>query len=245
LIVDLVTNKLSNQTDTKVDGRPVPDAAEIRIRPGIVGPVLPETYRDLFAAIAGGAGALTGLLFVAVSVSPMRGQRSPSHVIQQVRAAAALLAFTNSLAISLFSLVPGTNVGYPATALGVGGLMFTAAGMRSIFFSRSMLRQHWRRQVGLIALLLAIFGTELGNGITLLANPHATGAVQGISYAIVAALFVGVARAWELVGDRETGILTSIAVLTGHEPSPPRHDDEPDEPDANTEDDTSPAAGPA
>jgi hypothetical protein len=32
-------------------------------------------------------------------------------------------------------------------------------------------------------------------------------------------LLVGVARAWELVGDRDTRILASIAVLTGHDPN--------------------------
>jgi hypothetical protein len=87
---------------------------------------LTPTYRELFIAIAECAGALTGLLFVALSVSPRRRHNERS-VIQEVRAAAALLAFVNSLAI------------------------------------------------------------------------------------------VGVARAWELVGDRDTGILSSIAVLSGRE----------------------------
>jgi len=184
---------------------------------GIVCPVLAGTYRDLFAAIAGCAGALTGLLFVAVSVSPRWGKQTSPQVIQQVRAAAALLAFTNALAVSLFGLVPGTNVGYPALALGVIGLLFTAAGMRSIFSSRSMLRRHWRRQIGLIALLLVIFGTELVNGAIVLSNPADRSSVQAITYAIVASLIVGVARAWELVSDRDTGIIASIAVLTGHD----------------------------
>ena len=175
------------------------------------------TYRDLFAAIAGCAGALTGLLFVAVSVSPSRGKSASPQVIQQVRAAAALLAFTNTLSVSLFGLVPGTNVGYPALALGVIGLLFTAAGMRSIFSNRSMVRSHWRRQIGLIMLLLAIFGSELVNGAIVLADPAARRSVQAISYAIVASLIVGIARAWELVGDRDTGVIASIAVLTGHE----------------------------
>jgi hypothetical protein len=179
--------------------------------------VLSGTYRDLFAAIAGCAAGLTGLLFVAMSVSPTRGKAASGHVVQQVRAAAALLAFTNALAVSLFGLVPGTNVGYPAFALGIIGLMFTAAGARSIFSTRSMLRRHWRRQVGLIGLLLAIFGTELANGAILLGRPSTINSVQGISYAIVASLIVGVARAWELVGDRDTGIIASIAVLTGHD----------------------------
>ena len=65
------------------------------------------------------AGALTGLLFVAVSVTPLRNANSGPLVIQQVRAAAALLAFSNALAVSLFSLVPDTNSGYPAVVLGV------------------------------------------------------------------------------------------------------------------------------
>jgi hypothetical protein len=195
--------------------------------------VLSGTYRDLFAAIAGCAAALTGLLFVAMSVAPNRGKMASAPVVQQVRAAAALLAFTNALAVSLFSMVPGTNVGYPALALGVIGVLFTAAGARSIFDSRSMLRRHWRRQVGLIALLLAIFGTELVNGALVLSDHADHNAVQAVSYAIVASLILGIARAWELVGDRDTGILASIAVLTGHERSLSEPDGD-QAPDAST-----------
>ena len=36
---------------------------------------------------------------------------------------------------------------------------------------------------------------------------------------MVSSLIVGIARAWELVGDRDTGVLASLAVLTGHEPT--------------------------
>ncbi len=184
---------------------------------GIVSAVLSETFRGLFEAIAGTAGALTGLLFVAMSVAPHRLREPGRQVIHQVRAAAALLAFTNALAVTLFGLVPGTNVGDPATVLGVIGLLFTAAGTRSMFSDKSMLRRHWRRQVGLIVLLLGIFGVELVNGIILIVTPGAVQAVQIVSYALVTSLIVGIARAWELVGDRDTGIIASIAVLTGHD----------------------------
>ena len=180
--------------------------------------MLNATFRELFVAIAGCAGALTGLLFVALSVSPHSEGPPERHVIRQVRAAAALLAFTNALAISLFSLVPDTNVGYPAVAMGVSGLLFTAAGIRSILAS-PYARHRWRRQAGLIMLLAVIFGAELVNGIEALQHPTATGPLQGISYSIVSSLIVGVARAWELVGDRDTGIFSSIAVLVGREHS--------------------------
>jgi hypothetical protein len=33
-------------------------------------------------------------------------------------------------------------------------------------------------------------------------------------------LIIGIARAWELVSSRDTGIFTSIAVLAGHEGDP-------------------------
>jgi hypothetical protein len=73
--------------------------------------MLAGTYRDLFPAIADCAAALTGLLFVAVSVAARHNPSDRPVVIQQVRAAASILAFTNALAVSLFGLVPGTTSG--------------------------------------------------------------------------------------------------------------------------------------
>ena len=105
------------------------------------GTVVSATYRDLFATVATAAGALTGLLFVALSLVPRRASGSGLSVIQQVRAAAAWLAFTNALAVGLFGLVPGTNVGYPALVLGVIGIAFTVAGIRSILASQATSRQ--------------------------------------------------------------------------------------------------------
>lgn len=100
------------------------------------GTVVSATYRDLFATVATAAGALTGLLFVALSLVPRRASGSGLSVIQQVRAAAAWLAFTNALAVALFGLVPGTNVGYPALVLGVIGVAFTVAGSGQFWLAR-------------------------------------------------------------------------------------------------------------
>ncbi|HUD35298.1 MAG TPA: hypothetical protein VMR14_00270 [Streptosporangiaceae bacterium] len=189
--------------------------------------MLTYTYRELFVAIAGCAGALTGLLFVALSVSPRHRSGSDRYVIQEVRAAAALLAFVNALAVSLFGLIPDLNVGYTAVTLGVSGVLFTAAALRSILASPHA-RHQWRNQAGLIFLLLVIFGAELVNGIEALVHPLSAGPLQGVSISLVASLIVGVARAWELVGDRDTGIMSSIAVLTGRRNpwGPPREEDD-------------------
>jgi hypothetical protein len=178
--------------------------------------VLGGTYQNLFAAIAECAATLTGLLFVAMTVA---GRHSPADrpvVIQQVRSAACILAFTNALAVSLFALVPGNNAGYPAVVLAVIGILFTAAGARSIF-SGPLARRHVPRQLGLLALLVLAFSSELAGGIALIVNPRNATAAGLVGNVLVALLIIGVARAWELVGDRGAGAIASIAILTGHD----------------------------
>jgi hypothetical protein len=181
---------------------------------GYVGAVIVGDFRDLFVAVASAGGALTGLLFVAMSVAPRRDPALGPRMIQQLRAAAALLSFTSSLAVALFALVPGTHVGYPSMVTGVIGVFFTAAAMRSILSSRSTARQKWR-QMGLITLLFVIFGTELIAGIMLIITPGDSDLLEYVSYALVASLIVGISRAWELVGDIDTGLIASLAVLAG------------------------------
>jgi hypothetical protein len=176
------------------------------------------TYRELFAAIAATGGSLTGLLFVALSVAPRGVLVSGPRVVRQIRAAAAILAFTNALVVSLYGLVPTTNIGYPAVISSLVGLFFSAAALRSILAIR-LTRAQLYRQLVLLGLLVLIFGAELVAGIVVLARPSSTTAIQYIGYAVVTALVVGIARAWELVGERDTGISASLAVLTGHDPA--------------------------
>jgi hypothetical protein len=181
--------------------------------------VLTAAYRDFYSTIAASAGALTGLLFVAISVAPQRGPDVGPAVIQQVRAAAALVAFSNSLAISVFALVPEGSVRIPAVVAGTVGLLFTAAGTRSIVSSPSTAGRRLQL-LGPTAVLLLICGTELVAGTALLADARLSIPLQLISYAVAAALIVGIARAWELVGARDTGIMASLTVLSRHAPSP-------------------------
>ena len=174
------------------------------------------SYRDVFVAIAGAAGALTGLLFVALSVAPRPRVGQQSDVIRQVRAGAALLAFTNALAVSLFGLVPHNEIGYPAVVAGAGGLLFTLGGVRSILGDPAA-RRRIGSQLGLILLLLGVFGFEIGAGIDSIIAPHTDAPIDVIGNVLAASLLIGVARSWELVGDRDTGIVSSIAALAGHD----------------------------
>jgi hypothetical protein len=182
-----------------------------------------EDYRDLLVALAGAASALTGLLFIALSLTPRSHPKLANGTARQVRSSAALLAFTNVLAVSVFGLVPNTNIGYPALVMASVGLLFTAAGARSLLASLSTTRQRFG-QLGLVLFLFAIFGVELVCGIMLLTNRDGSSPAQILGYALATSLLAGVARAWEIVGDRGTGPAASIATLLGHE----QHLDEPD-----------------
>ena len=184
--------------------------------------MVPATYRDLLTAIASSAGALTGLLFVALSVAPHRAQSPGQRVIQQVRAAAALVAFTSALAVSLFTLVPGTNIGYPAVVTGIIGIAFTAASTRSIYQAATSAALR-RQQTGLIVLLVLIYGGQLVAGSAAIAMPSQRGPQDWIGYTLVAGLLLGISRAWELIGDRDTGLLSSLMILFGRPYAMPGH----------------------
>ena len=151
-------------------------------------------------------------LFVAITVTPRPAGGRPRSVIHQVRSAAALISFTNALAVSLFGLVPDNNAGWPAAAIGIVGVLFTLASVRSIL-SDPRARKQFVHQIALILALLAVFITEIVYGIKLLHDMHNRAALDTIDNVLIGSLLLGIARAWEFVGDRDTGLWASIAVL--------------------------------
>jgi apolipoprotein N-acyltransferase len=178
--------------------------------------VVVGNYRDFFVVIATSAATLIGLLFVALSVSKGRAQAHPP-VMQEFRSAASLLAFTNPFTVALFGLVPGNNIGYPAAIVGVIGVIFTAAGVRTILSYRSQGR-HRRSQLPLIVALVVVFGFQITYGIELIIHSDRAGPLADVGDVLIVSLLIGIGRAWELVGDWDTGLASSIRRLMGHQP---------------------------
>ena len=165
----------------------------------------PESYHEFFTAAAGVAGALVGLLFVAVSVTMERMAELGETQIHRVRAATALTAFSNALTVSLFALVPDLNLGYTAFVVGVLGALFVAAALLS------MLRLGLRRPGDLrsalfLAGFLVVLVFQLLAGITLINDHGRHNGYQTIAILVIVCFVIGISRSWELIGGPSIGM---------------------------------------
>jgi hypothetical protein len=172
--------------------------------------VVPASYHEFFGGCANVAGALVGLLFVAISVSPEKLTGPAATTAFQIRAAAAFSALVNALVITLFALLPDTNLGYVALATGISGLASTAGIV--LLQAREPGRRRPQDFV-VAAILVVVFGDQLYNAARLLGHPAATDPLQAEAILVVVCFLVGIARAWELLGVRRTGLVhTAIAI---------------------------------
>ena len=181
--------------------------------------MVPESIHDFFVASGSAAGALIGLLFVAISVSAQGPARAEEEAqLYRLRAAAALTAFTNALAVSLFALIPGHKIGPAAAAVAVIGLTFVTASLLSLIRLR-LVRWGTLRGALLLIALAVTFVVQLIEGIEVIISPGNSGAVNTIAALVVVCFLVGIGRAWELIGGPSIGITREVtALVRGHEP---------------------------
>ena len=175
--------------------------------------MVPESIRDFFVTSGSAAGALIGLLFVAISVASERLARAKAGAqLHRIRASAALTAFTNALTVSLFALIPGQKIGPTAAAVAAAGLVFVIAALLSLVRLHQM-RWGTLHDALFLTGLAGAFVVQLIEAVDVITQPGDSGAVNTIAVLVVVCFLIGIARSWELIGGPSFGIGREVRAL--------------------------------
>ena len=181
--------------------------------------MVPASYHDFFGSCATVAGALIGLLFVAISVSQGRLAGDRAGGAHQVKAGAAFSALVNALVIALAGLMPGASLGVAAIILAAAGLSATAG--LGILLHREHAGRGRAGQVILLIVLLTLYALQLANGIALDGAPGSSSRLSSQCALSVMFFVFAIARAWELTGASDRHLLPVIAGITPGTATPP------------------------
>jgi uncharacterized paraquat-inducible protein A len=175
--------------------------------------VVPDNLHDFFVASGSVAGALIGLLFVAISVASGRlAAAEAAAQIHRIRASAALTAFLNALVVSLFSLIPVNKIGPTSVAVSIAGLVFVVAALLSLV-RQHQLNRHTIRDGVFLGGLVIVFVVQLVQGAYVVAQPRDTSAVENIAVLVVVCFIIGIQRSWELIGGPSYGFAHEVTAL--------------------------------
>ena len=158
--------------------------------------VIPDEFTGYFTAASTAAGALIGLLAIAILVRPeaVFGEEGPPAA--RATAASAFTALVNSFFVSLNALIPGTRLGYVAIIMALVSLVSTWQ-TRSHLTSQEAARAQ-------LALAVLTYLAQLGVGIALSISPDDQGLVRAVAYLLIVSFAIALIRAWTLMGTKQS-----------------------------------------
>jgi hypothetical protein len=114
--------------------------------------------------------------------------------------------------VSLFALIPGVGVAWPAISVGITGLLFVAASVLSLIRLR---RRHHSgpRDVFFLVGQTALFVVQITAGLAAKGHPDDVGDTRTVAIVVIASFLIGIARAWELIGGPEIGFFHELRLL--------------------------------
>jgi len=174
--------------------------------------MVPPEFLNFFIASTGAGAALTGLLFVAISLAPEQIVTRRAPVERRAVAGSAFTALINAFFISLVALIPHFNFGTLIVPFSSVSLL------TSLFQAWSLLRPRkgwlsFLRRAVLVCLSLSLYGLELWTAVGLITQPTQVGFVYGLLFVLLGIFVLGLTRAWELLGAQRYGLFGWLSPL--------------------------------
>lgn len=153
--------------------------------------MVPRSYLEFMITCAGAAGAMIGLLFVAVSLRTDLVFGKNASKKARTLAGSSFTGLVNAFSLSLLAIVPQTNIGFAMCILGVICVYNTL----KIHLGTFGVSTQWRVLIVSVLNYLA----ETAGGVTLLLRPHTQWIVGALCYVIFASFIISLNRAWTLI----------------------------------------------
>ncbi len=189
--------------------------------------MVPAGYSYFVEAGASVAGALIGLLFVAISVVPHKLAGEAASPEFQVKAGLALSALLDAMLLCLYGLLPGRNLAIAGLVVALWGLGVTVGvGRRQLRRNAINARTGGTEASGengpLRALamfaLATVFLLQLLNSVVYVFSPHSQGCVSWDSTLIIVCFLFAITRAGRIQGERPGAVRPEQASGRGRRP---------------------------
>jgi hypothetical protein len=178
--------------------------------------MVPAGYSYFVEVGASVAGALIGLLFVAISVVPHKLAGEAASPEFQVKAGLALSTRLDAMLLCLYGLLPGRNLAMAGLVVALWGLGVTAGvGRRQLrrnaINARTGGTEASAKNGPLRALavfaLATVFVLQLLNSVVHVFSPHSQGCVSWDTTLIIVCFLFAITRASELLGGSKASVL--------------------------------------